>query len=274
MVQTFQSDPAEKKLLFRQFWRGLLIEVIKEGPYRSLRFDSHLVQSRVLESQPGKLILNYAQHMIASLLFLPHPPKRILMIGLGGGSLARFFLDHFPDCHIDVVEYNEAIPPLAQDYFFLPKDPRLSIIIADGANYMATTQPKQGGYELILVDAFDHAGMSQSVYSGLFFKAAKGLMAEKGVMAVNMTRGEQLFFDRSVEILRGCFPDGLLRLPVNRTNNEIVLACRQAQAWGDWSRPKAQAEILSKQFDMDMGGFLDQIMPTGNTFWSRWSNRK
>jgi spermidine synthase len=271
MKQGSQTGPANKKLLFRQFWQGQLIEVIQEGPYRSLRFDSHLVQSRMLETNPDQLVLHYAQHMIASLLFLAESPIRILMIGLGGGTLARFFLSHYPKCKIKVVEYNECILPLAQKFFFLPKeDPRLSVVVADGAQYISTTKPEHGGYDLILVDAFDQTGMAQSVYSGLFFAGAKRLLAENGVMAVNMTRGEHAFFERAVEILRGCFPDGLLRLPVDKTNNEVIITCQQPQAWGDWQQPKERAMVMSKQFDIDLVGFLEQIMPTGKGFWDRW----
>jgi spermidine synthase len=275
MDQNKQRGKTYKKLLFRQFWREQLIEVIQDGPYRTLRFDSHLVQSRILESDPDQLILHYAQHMIASLLFVSAPPQNILMIGLGGGSIVRFFLRHYPNCQLQVVEYNACIPSLAEEFFFLPtENSRLTITIADGAEYIATTDPIPGGYDLILVDAFDNAGMAQSVYSGYFFKAAKRLLATNGVMALNMTRGEQAFFERTVESLRRCFSDSLLRLPVDKTNNEIIIACQRSQAWGDWSQPKQRAKVLSKQFSIDLTGFLEQIMPTGKNFWSRWLGKE
>ncbi|MBF0447414.1 MAG: fused MFS/spermidine synthase [Magnetococcales bacterium] len=270
MDQKNPAPPAQKKLLFRTFWRGQLIEVIKEGSYRSLRFDSHLVQTRVLEDNPDHLVLKYSQHMVASLVFLPDEPRRILMIGLGGGSLARFFLRQYPHCRIDVVEYNESIPALAHDYFFLPKDPRLSIIIADGAQYVATVKPNPVGYDLILVDAFDQSGMAASVYSKLFFKRAKKLLSQSGLMVLNMTRGRPLFFDQTMEILRKIFPAGLLRLPVDQTNNEIVIACQQEKAGEDWSKLKKRAVMLSESLEMDLINFFEQTMPIGKSFWSRW----
>lgn len=264
-------EPTQKKLLFRQFWQGQLIEVIQEGPYRSLRFDNRLVQSRMLEEEPDQLVLQYTQHMVTSLLFLPEPPQRILMIGLGAGSLVRFFLRHYGQCQIHVIENNEAIPPVAREYFHLPlEDPRLTVTMADGAEYIATAKPIPGGYDLILVDAFDHRGMSESVYSNLFFKAAKALMADTGVMAINMTRGETAFFEHSVELLRRCFTYGLLRLSVYKTNNEVIIACRQPKAWGDWSRPKVLAGELSQRFGITLDLFLEQMVPTGQGFWGRW----
>jgi spermidine synthase len=271
MNNSVMGGPTKKKLLYRQFWQGQLIEVIQEGPFRSLRFDSHLVQSRMLESDPDKLVLNYARHMTACLLFLGSPPKQILMIGLGGGSIVRFLLKYYPKCHIQVVEFNECIPRLARNYFLLPKQSaNLSITIDDGYKYVATSQPIPGGYDLILVDAFDHTGMAQSVYSGDFFRGAKRLLAPDGIMALNMTKGEKAFFERGVDMLRGCFNNSLLRLPVDKTNNEIIITCNKPQAWGDFSQPKKRAKQLSKLFGIDLQDFLDQIMPTGNNFWNRW----
>lgn len=271
--QQLQPTAANKKLLFRQFWRGQLIEVIREGPYRSLRFDSHLVQSRMLEDDPDRLVLNYSRHIIASLLFLPQPPQNILMIGLGAGSLVRFFLKHCPAARITVVEYNECIPPLAHKFFAMPKDPRVTIVIDDGARYIVNAKPDQESYDLIIVDAFDQSGMAQSVYSDIFFSAAKQLLSHNGVMTVNMTKGNHQFFDYALEMLSNCFAEGLLRLNVDQTNNEIVFACQQQQAWGDWSQPKQRAKELSKRFDINLLAFLEQIIPTGKTFWNRWSSR-
>ncbi|MBF0194500.1 MAG: fused MFS/spermidine synthase [Magnetococcales bacterium] len=271
MNNSVMGGPTKKKLLYRQFWQGQLIEVIQEGPFRSLRFDSHLVQSRMLDSDPDKLVLNYARHMTSCLMFLEEPPKHILMIGLGGGSIVRFLLKHYPKCHIQVVEYNECIPRLARNYFLLPKqNDNLSIAIADGTKYILESKPKHGGYDLILVDAFDHSGMAQSVYARDFFSGAKRLLSANGVMALNMAKGEKAFFDRGIEMLRICFKDSLLRLPVDKTNNEIIIACNKPQSWGDYSQPKKRAKQLSKLFDIDLQDFLDQIIPTGNNFWNRW----
>ncbi|MBF0381044.1 MAG: fused MFS/spermidine synthase [Magnetococcales bacterium] len=271
MSNGVMGGPAKKKLLYRQFWQGQLIEVIQEGPFRSLRFDSHLVQSRMLESDPDKLVLNYARHMTACLMFLAEPPKNILMIGLGGGSIVRFFLKYYPDCQIKVVEFNECIPRLARKYFLLPKESaKLSISIDDGTRYVETTKPIPGGYDLILVDAFDNTGMAQTVYTGNFFKSAKVLLSANGLMALNMTKGEKAFFERGVDMLRDCFNGSLLRLPVDKTNNEIIIVSNKPQTWGDFSQPKKRAKQLSKLFDIDLKEFLDQIMPTGNNFWNRW----
>ena len=79
--------------------------VLDDAQSRSLHFASYETQSRMWLSDPTALALDYTQTMMGFLLFNPLP-SQIAMIGLGGGSLAKFCSRHLPQARIDVVEIN------------------------------------------------------------------------------------------------------------------------------------------------------------------------
>ncbi len=62
----------------------------------SLHFDFPTIQSRMLKADPEHLLLDYTRTMMGFLLFVPKP-ARIAMIGLGGGSLAKYCRRRLPD---------------------------------------------------------------------------------------------------------------------------------------------------------------------------------
>ena len=61
------------------------------------------VQSRVNLAQPQTLMSPYAHGMFASYLYQPQP-RRVLIVGLGGGAMVRFLTHHEPQVQIDAVE--------------------------------------------------------------------------------------------------------------------------------------------------------------------------
>ena len=69
--------------------------VIDDGKSRFLYFNVRLMQSEMSLKAPNDLAIRYTQKMMAFLLFQPHP-KRIVLIGLGGGSLIKFCYQRMP----------------------------------------------------------------------------------------------------------------------------------------------------------------------------------
>ncbi len=84
---------------------------------RCLHLGSSMVQSAMLLKAPNDLQLVYTQYMMGFLLFHPHP-RDILMIGLGGGSLAKFVYHSLPLTRTIVVEINPEVVAVARSYFF------------------------------------------------------------------------------------------------------------------------------------------------------------
>ena len=113
------------------------IAVSDERGVRSLHVGGEAIQSSMRLGDPFALALDYTRCMMAFLLFHPEP-RRALMIGLGGGSLPKFFFKHLRKTRVRVVELDPRIVTTARTHFALPADgERLAVEIGDGAEALA-----------------------------------------------------------------------------------------------------------------------------------------
>ena len=79
------------------------------------------MQSAMRIKDPFALELEYTRGMLAFLLFQPDP-RDIALIGLGGGSLAKYIHRHLPDSRLTALEINAEVVAAARSYFLLPQD--------------------------------------------------------------------------------------------------------------------------------------------------------
>ena len=138
--------------------------VIENDVVVSLYFDARGVQSSMLIADPYALALGYTRTMVGFFLFQP-APRRISMIGLGGGSLAKYCHRHSPDARLAVVEINRDVINLRDRFHVPPDSERLEVVCANGANYV-----KGSGHrpDVILVDGFTADGLSPELASTAF----------------------------------------------------------------------------------------------------------
>src|SRR3982751_5300069 len=135
---------------------------------RRMHFTNEATQSAMLLADPDALIAQYTRKMMAFLLFNPDP-KHIVMIGLGGGSLAKFCYRHLPRARITVVEINEDVIAL-RDEFCIPRDDeRFRITHDDGVRYVERLEEKM---DVLLIDAFDADGIALSLTKSAFYANA------------------------------------------------------------------------------------------------------
>src|SRR5574339_845360 len=119
---------------------------------RSLHIGSDTIQSSMRIARPNDLELAYTRSMMAFLLFNP-PPRRVLMVGLGGGSLAKFVYHRLPEAVTEVLEINPQVVAIARRLFELPAaDERLIIRECDAAEFIAA---EGTGFDAILVDGYE-----------------------------------------------------------------------------------------------------------------------
>ncbi|MDP1660239.1 MAG: hypothetical protein Q8L73_12935 [Methylotenera sp.] len=130
--------------------------VFEEIATLSLHFDMHSIQSVMRKSDPGSLVLSYTCTMMGFLLFKLEP-ERIAMVGLGGGSLAKYCAKYLPDSHFTAVEINPQVIAL-RDKFHIPADSdKFSVLQANGADYVENKLDK---VDVLLIDGFDEDGHS------------------------------------------------------------------------------------------------------------------
>lgn len=155
--------------------------VLQSGQIVSLQFDESAIQSLMLRNAPNKLVLGYTRSMMSFLLLQP-TPARVSIIGLGGGSLAKYCYHHLPDTRVVSIEIDPAVIAL-RDAFQIPLDSdRFEVICADGVEYVKAQDARP---DAILVDGFLACGMPAQLGTADFYAACRARLADSGVLVAN-----------------------------------------------------------------------------------------
>jgi spermidine synthase len=192
---------------------------IDYGGIRSLFFTPDSVQSAMRLDDPDALITAYARKMMAFLLFRP-APRHILMIGLGGGSVAKFCYRHLPHARMSVVEINAEVIALREEFAVPGDDDRFQIIHDDGAAFLAAADLSP---DIILIDAFDEQGLSSSLLSRGFYERASGCLPADGLLVMNLS-GDKSRYVPHIEALRTAFEGTLRLVQVEGEDNVLIFA--------------------------------------------------
>ena len=217
------------------------IEVVDDAGNRSLHFGTPEKQSSMSLKRPDILILSYTKAMMVGLLYM-RAPRNILTLGLGGGSLPKFFLSHFPECKIDIVELRPMVVKVAFDYFSLPQDPRLTLYVNDAKDFF--NREEAGYYDLILLDIFNKRGMVPTIGDTSFLKACKAHLTEKGVLIINLWSKPDSSFKAITSEINTIFHNQILHLPVAERTNHIVFAMNHSLTRYPRSMIQRQAQKL------------------------------
>src|SRR5260370_9908410 len=105
--------------------------VYEDGGSVTLQFQIGEVQSEMLASDPNYLVLSYTRTMMA-FMFFNRKPKRVTMIGLGGGSIPKWCYHQLPAADITVIEINPKGIALRDQFYIPADDDRFRCICADG----------------------------------------------------------------------------------------------------------------------------------------------
>jgi len=160
-----------------EVWRG------PEGLI--LGFGNAIEQTRLLPHNPSHLCFSYMRLMLLGLLWKPKP-QRALILGMGGGALARTLMAWFPMLSIDAVELRPAVVRAAHEALGLGHDPRLRVHIMDAAEFVRNAPSAQ--YDLILTDVFDAQGMAPLLAEAAFHADCARILAPRGALASNLWR--------------------------------------------------------------------------------------
>lgn len=156
--------------------------VLKGWRTQELRFAEGTAQSRMSRWAPDRLVVDYTRTMLGALALVP-APRRIAMVGLGGGSQAKFLHRHLPSAAIDAIEINPAVIALRRQFRIPDDDARFRVLQADAAEWLKT-QP--AGCDLLLVDGYDTSGIPAALSTQRFFNDCRAGLRAGGVAAFNL----------------------------------------------------------------------------------------
>ena len=222
---------------------------------RTLHIGSDTIQSAMRIARPDELELAYTRSMMAFLLFQPRP-QRVLLVGLGGGSLAKFIHLRLPWAMVEVVEINPRVLTVARGYFHVPPDDaRFHVMLADGAEYEAR---EGAAFDVLAVDAYDAESHVAELSAPAFYAACHRRLAPGGILVVNLWGGDREFND-TLKRIEQAFPAGTLCLPAEKPGNIIVFGFRDRPGMVRWRELEARAAELEGLYGLEFGRFVESL---------------
>ena len=159
------------------------VNISEERGLRLMHLGDDAIQSRMRIDRPDELSLAYTRAMLGGLMFTPRA-RDFLMIGLGGGSLAKFIHRRLPRARVTAVEINAQVLIAARTMFGVPRDgKRFTALLGDGAKVVRTLEP--ASYDIVLLDAYCGGRQVPAITRRAFYERVRGILRPGGVLVVN-----------------------------------------------------------------------------------------
>lgn len=227
------------------------LEVTEERGVRTLHLGSRAIQSAMRTNRPWDLELAYTRAMMGFVMFNPMP-QDVLMIGLGGGSLAKFIRKHREQTRVTAVEIDPRVIAAARGHFDLPPDDAtLSVIEADGALYV---RQHPASADVILLDGFDAGNQVPALATQTFYDACRRVLRPGGILVVNLWGRDRDFAEYFARLTRA-FDGEVGWLSVQDKTNVIVFAFADPGAPARLEAAKPLFADLSKRWGLDLRAF-------------------
>lgn len=151
--------------------------------FENARFGRVLTLDDVVQTTEGDNFI-YHEMLTHVPIFAHGSVERVLIIGGGDGGMAREVLRHQGVRHVTMVEIDAGVVEFSKQY--LPRlsngafdDPRLELVINDGAVFMRETDRK---FDAIIVDSTDPIGPGEVLFTDHFYGHAKRALNPGGIL--------------------------------------------------------------------------------------------
>jgi spermidine synthase len=240
--------------IHRLFDRETPVEVSERDGVRSLHLGSSTVQSSMKLADPVELVLSYTRAMMGFLLFSPEP-RQVVMIGLGGGSIAKFIYHRLPSARLTVIEANPRVISTARAFFCVPEDDaRLRVELGQGETWIAKLP---GACDVLLVDGYDGDSQVEALSTEDFYATARRALEPNGMLVANLWSSDRRF-DAYLQRIERSF-EACVCLPAERHGNVAVFAfCRRPREIR-WAELAARAEHLQRGTGLEFPRMVDAL---------------
>jgi spermidine synthase len=220
---------------------------------RSLHVGGDAIQSAMRLGDPHALALDYTRCMMAFLLFHAEP-REALMVGLGGGSLAKFFYKSLRRTSIRVIELDARVVAAARQHFHVPPDgERFRIEIGDGAEALFPEC-----CDTLVIDAFEDELHVPQLASREFYDGAFLALREPGAMVVNFMNDDPKF-DLTLQRLERAFGGAVIVMPALYDPNVLVFALKGIAPRIAWDALRSRAERLESKLGLPFTRYLSRL---------------
>jgi spermidine synthase len=229
---------------------------------RYLHLGTPWVQGAMRIRKSLALELEYIQRMMVWMLFRPEAELtrgHAVQLGLGAAAITRF-------CHSTLrmrctaVELNASVIDACRIWFHLPADSaRFAVLHQDAAEFVADAARIESA-QALCVDLYDHDAASPVLDSADFYRDCHRLLADGGVMTVNLF-GRDASFEHSAARIAAAFGEAqVLSLRPTREGNTVVVALRHTPL-PDRATLAARADEIERRFKLPARKWLRMIRP-------------
>jgi len=195
------SAALQSRVLFtkRSLYRNIMVTDEGDRICLSFRLSSgavNAIQSCMYKADHDKLVFDYSKSVMAGLLLVPHP-KRVLVIGLGGGSIPRVLHALEPKATIDIVEIDQAVQQVAHDWFDYNPTGVVSVKLKDGRQFVKQAGVFNQSYDLIVLDAFNGDYIPEHLMTREFLEECKRILTPDGALVANTFSSSRLYQSES-----------------------------------------------------------------------------
>jgi spermidine synthase len=207
-------------------YNNIIVTEDEEG-LRVLRFEKGGARQTI--AKPGNPeYLGFAYTKVAFVgLALTEEPQRVMIVGVGGGTMPTFLRHYYPKAVIDAVDIDPDVVHVAKTYFGLREDERLKTHVGDGRAFVENAREP---YDIIFLDAFGTRNVPPHLTTVEFMRAVRRAVKPTGVVVWNIWgRVSNPLYDSMVRTYLEVFEDIVL-LDVPGTTNKILFGMPRQHA--------------------------------------------
>lgn len=255
-IATMSNVGAQEIYQEKSLYRNIL--VYDDQGLRCMKFGRQDAgkQTCISLQNPDALVLNYTR-MLLGALYLQPEPRRILIIGLGGGTMPSILQKILPAATLHTVEIDPSVVKVAGKFFGFSPGKGGSVFVEDGRVFVKRAQKQGSKYDLVILDAFDHVYVPEHMLTREYLQEVKSLLDKDGVLAANTFSASKLYDAESATYASVFGPFYNLK-----TENRVILARNGALP------PMAQVQANARQVEDKLRRFgtgKDWLLPLFST---------
>lgn len=210
VAQEHTYDSAYAHYIIRK--RGSIVEM------RHLRKEAEWLESAVDLDDPLKPVVAYTSSVFSG-VFFKDQPKKVLMVGLGGGGFNHLFNATFPEALLQTVEIDPLALELAKKHMAFQESETNKVAILDGRQFVKKTRER---WDWVILDAFHAGTVPFHLKTSEFYAEIRKRLADDGILLLNLHSGTALY-SADIKTLQKSFPQ-LMVFRVRDRGNVIAVA--------------------------------------------------
>jgi spermidine synthase len=227
VVPAFAAGPDDYLKEFDTLYNHVVLE--RTGTIVEMRSVTRQMcyrESAIDLADPERLLVPYTRGLFLAAVFQPSP-RKVLMIGLGGGGFNRVFNRAFDCALLRTVEIDNRVKELAAQYMGFRESDRNQVVVADGRVHVKRNRSREK-YDWIILDAYKGNCVPPHLKTTEFYREVSNCLESGGVVVSNL-QNDSMLFDFDVATLNAAFPH-VLYFQIPSTPNVIAIASPSKQA--------------------------------------------